>query len=241
MRLPMPLYRHVSFPCLPARMCACVCACVCPCVFAHLGARTGFVCVCLCVCVYARARVFVCVCVFLCVCVSVRVYVRVAASLVVCGFCVCVFACVCICICGRISVRERVCAYACVCPGLYARACICSCNSAFSCECVCARLAAVRALPCGPAIFIARPATRARPTRVCCVGVIGRFACVHAGATWTSRTTSAQWAARYGHTSLIDAAGAIYVIGGYSGVGSTYFQDVWVSTDGGADRTRAGC
>jgi hypothetical protein len=36
---------------------------------------------------------------------------------------------------------------------------------------------------------------------------------------------------------VIDAAGAIYVIGGSDGqVGSfvTYFQDVWVSTDGGA-------
>jgi hypothetical protein len=34
---------------------------------------------------------------------------------------------------------------------------------------------------------------------------------------------------------VVDAAGAIYVIGGYcqlSGIGS--LQDVWVSTDGGA-------
>ncbi len=35
---------------------------------------------------------------------------------------------------------------------------------------------------------------------------------------------------------MIDAAGAIYVIGGFSG--STYYKDLWVSTDGGADRTR---
>jgi hypothetical protein len=68
---------------------------------------------------------------------------------------------------------------------------------------------------------------------------IGRFACVHAGVTWTSRTTSAPWAARYSHTSVVDAAGAIYVIGGYNT--GTYYRDVWVSTDGGADRTRAGC
>ena len=65
--------------------------------------------------------------------------------------------------------------------------------------------------------------------------VIGRSPICAAGVTWTSRTTSAQWAARYGHTSVIDAAGAIYVIGGFSG---TYLQDVWVSTNGGADRTR---
>ncbi len=60
-----------------------------------------------------------------------------------------------------------------------------------------------------------------------------------AGVTWTSRTTSAPWAARDGHTSVIDAAGAIYVIGGgLESTGSTYYKDVWVSTDGGADRTR---
>jgi hypothetical protein len=37
---------------------------------------------------------------------------------------------------------------------------------------------------------------------------------------------------------VIDAAGAIYVIGGHGS--STYYNDVWISTDGGADRTRAG-
>ncbi len=36
---------------------------------------------------------------------------------------------------------------------------------------------------------------------------------------------------------MIDAAGAIYVIGGKGG-GTTYFNDVWASTDGGAGRTR---
>jgi hypothetical protein len=36
---------------------------------------------------------------------------------------------------------------------------------------------------------------------------------------------------------VVDAAGAIYVIGGY---GSTLLNDVWASTDGGADWTRAG-
>ena len=33
---------------------------------------------------------------------------------------------------------------------------------------------------------------------------------------------------------MVDAAGAIYVIGGYSLTSGTDFQDVWVSTDGGA-------
>ncbi len=53
-----------------------------------------------------------------------------------------------------------------------------------------------------------------------------------AGVTWTNRTTSAPWGDRTDHTSVVDAAGAIYVIGG-SGGGTTY-KDVWVSTDGGA-------
>jgi hypothetical protein len=58
-----------------------------------------------------------------------------------------------------------------------------------------------------------------------------------AGATWTSRTATAGWAARYAHTSVI-AAGAIYVIGGQ---GTDYLQDVWASTDGGArGRTASG-
>ncbi len=62
-----------------------------------------------------------------------------------------------------------------------------------------------------------------------------------AGVTWTSRTTSAPWAGRDGHTSVIDAAGTIYVIGGWDGYGTnTFYKDVWASTDGGADRIRAG-
>jgi hypothetical protein len=51
MRLPMPLYRHVSAPCLSARMCVGVCACMCPCAHAHVS-----------VCVCACASVRVCVC-----------------------------------------------------------------------------------------------------------------------------------------------------------------------------------
>jgi hypothetical protein len=63
--------------------------------------------------------------------------------------------------------------------------------------------------------------------------------CFAAGVTWTSRTANAGWDARNDHTSVIDAAGAIYVIGG-NDRGIIYYHDVWVSTDGGADRTRAG-
>ena len=59
-----------------------------------------------------------------------------------------------------------------------------------------------------------------------------------AGATWSIVTASAPWGVRYDHTSVIDAGGAIYVIGG-QGNAPTY-NDVWVSTDKGADRNRAG-
>jgi hypothetical protein len=54
-----------------------------------------------------------------------------------------------------------------------------------------------------------------------------------AGRTFSNCTLQAEWAARYDHTSVIDAvSGAIYVIGGlgYGGLR----EDVWVSTDGGA-------
>jgi hypothetical protein len=61
-----------------------------------------------------------------------------------------------------------------------------------------------------------------------------------AGVTWTSRTLKAEWAARWGHTTVIDAAGAIYVIGGTSNAAPYHYQDVWASTDGGARPPRLG-
>ena len=54
-----------------------------------------------------------------------------------------------------------------------------------------------------------------------------------AGRTFSSRTLKAEWAARNVHTSVVDAAGAIYVIGGVGGT-TTRYNDVWASTDGGA-------
>ena len=60
-----------------------------------------------------------------------------------------------------------------------------------------------------------------------------------AGVTWRLVIANAPWAARYFHTSVVDASGAIYVLGGYGG-GTAYLSDVWKSTDGGAGRTRSG-
>ncbi len=86
----------------------------------------------------------------------------------------------------------------------------------------------------GPAVFYSSDTARGPALFVCrlCHSSVALLA---AGVTWTRRTTSAQWAARKGHTSVIDAAGTIYVIGGYDG--TKYFNDVLVSTDRGADRT----
>ncbi len=72
------------------------------------------------------------------------------------------------------------------------------------------------------------------------------FACVlpsvarphAAAATWRLVVANAPWAARGYHTTVIDAAGAIYVIGGWSGRGIDYYNDVWASTNGGAGRAR---
>jgi hypothetical protein len=86
----------------------------------------------------------------------------------------------------------------------------------------------------------ARVCVRACVRAYMCVFVC---ACVRAGAMWRSRTMTAPWAAREGHTTVVDAAGAIYVIGGSSYNGTyTYFHDVWASTDGGArpDSRRGG-
>jgi hypothetical protein len=84
--------------------------------------------------------------------------------------------------------------------------------------------------------FIARARVCVRRTRVRLRWPLGRSPICAAGATWTLRTTRAQWAVRVGHTTVIDAAGAIYVIGGRDG--TTYYKDVWVSADGGEHRTR---
>jgi hypothetical protein len=103
------------------------------------------------------------------------------------------------------------------------------------CVCVCARARTLMARR-RRAVFIARPhggaCGRARAFCVWCHWPSSRA--LAAGVTWTSRTTSAPWAGREQHTSVIDAAGAIYVIGGFNNGGDTKFNDVWASTDGGA-------
>jgi hypothetical protein len=144
-------------------------------------------------------------CAFAFLCVLICVFMFVCVSARACP---CVYACLC----------ERMCAFSCVSIGLHLRARVCS-------ERVRAPRSCMRpphriAVTCG----INSSARAARR----------RLRASAAGDTWTSRTANARWAARSGHTSVVDAAGAIYVIGGDGGYGRTNRQDVWASTDGGA-------
>jgi hypothetical protein len=71
------------------------------------------------------------------------------------------------------------------------------------------------------------------------MGTKGTQGAPPAGVTWSLVTSNAPWAARELYTTVIDAAGAIYLIGG-EGCATRYCDDVWVSADKGADRTQ-GC
>jgi hypothetical protein len=70
-----------------------------------------------------------------------------------------------------------------------------------------------------------------------CAGV-GRRRRRAAGVTWSLVTSNVPWAARFGHTTVIDAAGTMYLIGGFDD--ATNLNDVWQSPDKGASRTRGG-
>ncbi len=161
-----------------------------------------------------------------------------------CAKCASIRACAC-CACAHLRVRVHLCVFAC--PSVYA----CLCERMFVCLCAsielhlrarvcCERVRAPRGCmrPATAwrrlAVIIARPAPRvggrARVVAVRCHRPGSRA--LAAGVTWTCRTASAEWAARWFHTSVVDAAGAIYVIGG--NYGNTNFHDVWASTDGGA-------
>ncbi len=75
-------------------------------------------------------------------------------------------------------------------------------------------------------------ATRCSRARVVSFGATGRVSRASAaGRTFTSRTLAAEWNPRFGSSSVVDAAGAIYVIGGSSTRGA-YYSDVWASTNG---------
>lgn len=60
---------------------------------------------------------------------------------------------------------------------------------------------------------------------------------VDEGATWTRLTAAAGWAGRYGHAAVTLPDGSIVLMGGCRGSTSTYYNDVWRSTDRGATWT----
>jgi PKD repeat protein len=57
------------------------------------------------------------------------------------------------------------------------------------------------------------------------------------GASWTQMTASAEWSARYRHTSVAMPDGSIVLMGG-AGSGGSHKNDVWRSTDNGASWTQ---
>jgi hypothetical protein len=135
----------------------------------------------------------------------------------------------------RVCARVRVRAFVCMCPFVLAGVCACAWARVLRCACACLGLP-LHLCVCG---FIVRLCGG----HVCfCIGVNSRSRALAAGVTWASRTSSVPWAGRQGHTSVVDAAGAIYVLGGLGTGrwGPLYMSDAYVSTDGGADRTSQG-
>ena len=118
------------------------------------------------------------------------------------------------------------------------RVCILSvCASVRACVCASRRYRHSRGTA-GTGGIYSSTATDGRPLCAFAVIIDESFARVAAGMTWTLVIAHAPWPAeRDWWLKKIYAAGAIYVIGASN---ITDFIDVWKSTDGGADRTRAG-
>ena len=68
-------------------------------------------------------------------------------------------------------------------------------------------------------------------------GVVARVA---AGASFRLVTNQPPWEGRYGHTTVIDAAGNMYLMGGLGDGFGNYFNDVWKGTNSGENRTQGG-
>ena len=58
------------------------------------------------------------------------------------------------------------------------------------------------------------------------------------GESWTQVASGTRFSSRYGHASVFDAQGNLYVLGGTSDGGTTVFDDVWKSEDEGATWTQ---
>jgi hypothetical protein len=173
-----------------------------------------------------------------CACVLAWVFVR-AFVCVRCSVHVCAGLCACARVCRYMRALECARSYG----FAFVSASIFVCVCVQRCVCVCmARLCTSRLFsgpPVArrrPVVYSARPAARGRArVRVCARCHRPGSRAFAAGVNWASRTASAEWAGRCGHTSVIDAAGVIYVIGGVKDnpQPTVVYQDVWASTDGG--------
>jgi hypothetical protein len=162
-------------------------------------------------CVFVRARVCVCgaracACMRPCTSAFVSAHVRVFVHL------------------HRIALSRGCVFYVCVYRTCVRAAALCAPSGSRGTAATCGIYSAARDALCGRTRAVAvrchRPGSRASA----------------AGVNWTCRTANAGWGdgdgvGRGWHTSVVDAAGAIYVIGGNRGGD---FDDVWASTDGGA-------
>jgi hypothetical protein len=108
---------------------------------------------------------------------------------------------------------------------MYVHVCVCVC------VCVCKHMHICKCVYVPVHVFIYRQIHECACVPAC------RHRRVGAGVTWSLVTSNAPWAARSRHTTVIDAAGTMYLIGGVS---DTVYNDVWVSADKGAHRTGGG-
>ncbi len=173
--------------------------------------------------VYGGVWVGLCVFDCACLCVHLRAYAL--------GACARVRARLCACPCTRAFVSDHVRGFVVFQRIASLRACgldMCVCSERVRAPRRCARTLATRR---GPAVYKARPAAHGSSAARACLRLRHRpvSRALAAGVTWTCRTSNAEWEGRAWHTSVIDASGAIYVIGGGGGL-----SDVWASTDGGA-------
>ena len=77
-----------------------------------------------------------------------------------------------------------------------------------------------------------------RPAPVPCVFYNDVWRSTDNGANWTQMTAAAGWTARFGHTSVVLADGSIVIMTGRNDVLSASYNDVWRSTDNGANWTQ---
>ncbi len=117
-----------------------------------------------------------------------------------------------------------------LCDRVFVCVCVCLCVCVCVCVCVCASMCLVVVWALAWLLTGGIRSSACDGQTAACAFCVCHRPSSHAwaaGVNWTRVTYHAPWLRRGGHTSVIDAAGAIYVIGGG-------YPDVWASADGGA-------